>query len=374
MRPIAALALCLTLSPVSAGAAAPSNCGAPTATANGSPVASPAKEGLDPNLICAIGPTLENLQGADPNGVVVVRHNTLVYEHYFVGGIEYGADTLHEVRSITKSVIALLVGVALDRGWLKSLDDRVFSYFPEDADLRTPDKDRITLRDLLTMTSGIEWPESAVSYNNASNIERRMGLASDPYRFVLGQPLAAKPGSVWNYNSGGVELLGDILMKVSRQPVDKFAKQALFEPLGISDWEWARAPNGKLAAAAGLWLRPRDLAKIGQLVLDHGAWRGRQIVSAKWIKEMTAPQVPRSSWWRSGGYAYGYLWWLGRLATRDRDIDWAAGVGWGGQRLYVVPSLDLVVAVTASDYDFGDPQYLAGYTALDIVMRAAIGD
>jgi CubicO group peptidase (beta-lactamase class C family) len=340
---------------------------------DGWPVATPAKEGIDPNLTCAIGPSLEKLEGAYPNGVVVVRYGALIYERYFVAGIEYGTDTLHEVRSITKSVVALLIGVALDHGWLRSLDDRVFSYFPEDADLVTPDKNRITLRNLLTMTSGLEWPESAVSYNNPLNVERRMGLTSDPYRFVLKQPLAETPGTAWNYNSGGVELLGGIMMKVSRQPLDEFAKQALFEPLGIRDWEWGRSPNGKLVAAAGLWLRPRDLAKIGQLVLNHGAWYGRQIVSAKWIKEMTAPQAP---WWPGGGYAYGYLWWLGRLATRDRDIDWAAAEGWGGQRLYVVPSLDLVVTVTASNYGFGDPQYLseldlAGYTALDMVLRAA---
>jgi CubicO group peptidase (beta-lactamase class C family) len=242
MRWIGAIALGVALSPALARAQAPANCSAPADMSDSWPVAAPAKEGLDPKLIWDIGRSLQKLQGAYPNGVVIVRHGTLVYEHYFVGGIEYGADTLHDVRSISKSVVALLVGIAFDRGWLDSLDAPVFSFFSEDADLSTPDKGRITLRDLLTMRSGLEWPESAVSYNNPSNVARQMGGASDPYRFVLGQPLAATPGTVWNYNSGGVALLGDILMKVSHKPLDKFAKEALFDPLGIRDWEWGRSP------------------------------------------------------------------------------------------------------------------------------------
>lgn len=366
MRWIGAIALGVALSPALARGQPPANCSAPAAMSDGWPVALPAKEGLDPKLICNIGPSLQKLQRAYPNGVVVVRHRALVYEHYFVGGIEYNADTLHDMHSVTKSVVALLVGVAVDRGLLKSLDAPVFSFFPEDADLRTPDKEHITLANVLSMTSGFDWKEEAVSYSDPSNDFARTRVAARPYRYILGRPLAATAGKVWNYDSGGVELLGDILMKVSHQPLDEFAKQALFDPLGIRDWQWARSENGKLAASWGLWLRPRDLAKIGQLVLNRGVWRGRQIVSAEWVKKMTAPQVSRG-----GGNTYGYLWWLGRLATPERNIDWVAAVGWGGQRLYLVPSLDLIVISTAGDYNFGDPQNLAGRTALDTAVRAA---
>jgi CubicO group peptidase (beta-lactamase class C family) len=371
MRMIVMLALSLLPSLACAGDATPPTCGAPAAMSDGWSVAAPANEGLNPNLICNIGVSLEETQGADPNGVVVVRHGTLVYEHYFAGG---DANSVHGVASVTKSVVALLVGIAFDRGWLKSVDDRALSYLPGDAGLQSQEKDGITLRDLLTMTSGLKWPELAVSYSDPSNIERRMNVASDPYRFVLAQPLSAAPGTGWNYNSGGVELLGDILIKVSHQPLDKFAQQVIFDPLGIRNWAWLRSSNGKLGASWGLTLRPRDLAKIGQLVLNHGAWNGQQIVSAQWINAMIAPQVPRPSSWPSGAYeaySYGYLWWLGQLATRDRNVGWVAGVGWGGQRLYVVPSLDLVVVVAASNYNFGARQYLAGHTALNIVLHAA---
>jgi CubicO group peptidase (beta-lactamase class C family) len=221
------------------------------------------------------------------------------------------------------------------------------------------------------MTSGFDWPESTVSYNNPSNIERQVDRAADPYRFVLARPLAVAPGTMWNYNSGGVELLGDILKKVSGWPLDQFAKQALFEPLGIKDWEWQRSENGTLGAAWGLWLRPRDLAKIGQLVLNRGKWDGQQIVSAAWIATMTAPHSPPAWLFAGGESGYGFLWWRGRVTVAGRDANWVGGLGWGGQRLYVVPKLDLVVAVTAGVYRRSYDQDLAGTTALHLAVSAA---
>ncbi|HJU16840.1 MAG TPA: serine hydrolase domain-containing protein [Stellaceae bacterium] len=249
------------LLPAIALAAPPAMCGAPADMHDGWTVAAPAQEGLDPKLICAIGPRLEKLTEADPNGVVVVRHGVLVYEHYF--GVEpfaWNASTVHALHSVTKSVVALLTGIALDRGWLRSLDTPVLSFFPKDADLRTPGKERITLRNLLSMTSGLLWPEHAVSYQDPSNIWRRMVEAADPDRLVLAQPLAATPGTVWDYDSGGVELLGAILQKVSGRPLDPFAKEALFDPLGIADWAWGRLRDGEPSASNGLLLRPRGLA------------------------------------------------------------------------------------------------------------------
>jgi CubicO group peptidase (beta-lactamase class C family) len=378
----AALALGLMLLPALALAAAPAQCGAPADMHDGWTVAAPAQEGLDPKVICATGPRLEKMTDADANGVVVVRHGVLVYEHYFTGDDDrwgrplvrapHNANTLHDLRSITKSVTAILTGIALDRGWLKSLDTPVFSFFPRHANLRTPGKDRITLRDLLTMTSGLAWPEWAVSYGSPANIVREMGRAPDPYRFVLARPLAATPGTVWNYDSGGVELIGVILEKVAGRPLAQFAKQALFDPLGIEHWEWFA--DGAGSAAWGLRLRPRDLAKLGQLVLNRGMWHGQRIVSAAWIKQMTARQSPRG-WMVAGcGCSYGYLWWRDHLVIDNHDVDWVGGLGLGGQRLYVVPNLDLVVAVTAGDFPPHDLSDVAGDTTLATAVSAAFAD
>jgi CubicO group peptidase (beta-lactamase class C family) len=382
MRLIAA-ALCVLLVAAVARAGTPAECGAPAAMSDEWPVSPPAQQGLDPELICATGPGLAKRTDAAPHGVVVARNGALVYERYFAAAemygyaVPYNANTPHDIASITKGVVALLIGIALDRGWLSDLDAPIMSVFPEYADLRTPEKDRITLRHLLTMTSGLGWPERAISLDNAANIVRQGGSASDPYRFVLTRPIETTPGTAWNYNSGGVWLLGQILRKVSGKPIEEFAEEALLEPLGIQEEVWDRFPNGDAVTSGGLRLRPRDLAKLGQLVLNGGVWHGRQIVSAGWIKQMIAPQSPRGSWF---GFArsYGYLWWQGQSLIGDHDIEWVGALGRGGQRLYVVPTLNLVVAVTAGLYTANGgspaPESLAGDTALNsFVLPAALG-
>lgn len=389
MRWIGSTALLVALLTATARTAISADCGAPAAMSDGWEVSAPAQQGLDPTLICATGPGLAKLTGADPHGVVVVRNGVLVYEQYFdgddmrgstwIGIAPHDADTLHNMESITKSAVALLVGIAFDRGLLQNLDAPILSFFPEYSDLRTPEKDRVTLRHLLSMTSGLDWPERAISSFSPGNILRWGFVSPDPYRFVLERPIEASPGTAWNYNSGGVWVLGAMLRKLAEQPVDQFAKEALFDPLGIKDWEWGRFPNGDPGTSGSLQLRPRDLAKLGQLVLDNGVWQGRRIVSADWIKQMTARQSPsRFSFgsWRS----YGYLWWQGRSSIDNHEIDWVGAVGRGGQRLYVVPTLRLVVAVTAGLYlesKGGAPsprENLAGDTALNsFVLPAALG-
>jgi hypothetical protein len=165
MRLIAAAALCVVLVAAVARSRTPAECGAPAAMSDDWPVSPPAQQGFDSELICATGPGLAKRTEAAPHGVVVVRYGALVYEQYFAGEDMYGyvlpynANTLHDIGSITKGVVALLIGIAFDRGWLIDLDAPIVSFFPEYADLRTPEKDRITLRHLLAMTSGLDWPE-----------------------------------------------------------------------------------------------------------------------------------------------------------------------------------------------------------------------
>jgi len=193
-------------------AAMAADCQKPTDFRDGWTVAAPEQEGLDPALICGIGPRLEALKEANAHGVVITRHGRLVYEHYFAGNderlgmslseVNFNARTKHDIRSISKSVTSLLVGIALDRGLLSDLDAPVFSFFPEYSNLWTPEKDRITLRQLLTMSSGLAWDETSASYGNPSNSYWRMETAPRADYFVLEQPLAASPSTVFNYNSG----------------------------------------------------------------------------------------------------------------------------------------------------------------------------
>src|SRR5437667_8465978 len=228
MRWIGSAALCVALLAAAARAGTSADCDAPAAMSDDWAVATPAQQGLDPKLICAIGPSLAKLTGADPHGVVVARRGVLVYEQYFdgddmrgstwIGIAPHDANTLHNMESITKSVIALLVGIAFDRGLLKNLDAPILSFFPEYGDLRTPEKDQITLRHLLSMTSGLDWPERATSSNDPANIVRRGARDPGPYHFVLQRSAEAPPGTARTYTSGGVWLLGLMLRKLTQQP------------------------------------------------------------------------------------------------------------------------------------------------------------
>ena len=193
-----------------------------------------------------------------------------------------------------------------------------------------------------------------------------MEAAADPSRFVLEQPMVGAPGLSWHYNNGSAEVAGAVVKKAAGKAMDQFAKEALFGPLGIDDWEWGTMANGDPGASWGLRLRLRDLAKIGQLVLDRGSWRGQRILSETWIALMTAPHIVRPK------TTYGFLWWLGREQMNAKEVDTISGYGWGGQSISVVSSLGLAVAINAGVYDFDGQgsQNIASNTVLDMVLRA----
>ena len=336
-------------------AVAQDSCALPNATADQWSVGTPESVGLASAALCPMAKWLSASKESNVHAVLVVRHGTLVFEHYFsgsdeawgrpIGNIAFGPEVRHDERSATKSIVALLLGIAIDRGVIKGIDESILSFFPEYADLRTPEKDRITLRHLVTMSIGLEWHELDIPYTNAANSENRMDSAPDPYRFVLEQPVVAPPGDVWEYNSGATELVAAVLKKAAGKQADDFARELLFEPLGITDVEWPRNAQGNVIAAGALRLRPRDLAKIGQLILQRGNWKGTQIVSASWIDAATTPQINGLS-----PFFYGYFFWLGRSLVDRHEIQWAAAVGLGGQRMFIVPALDLVVVVNAGLY------------------------
>ena len=201
----------------------------------------------------------------------------------------------------------------------------------------------------LTMTMGLKWVE-AIPSNEDDNDEVRMHMASDPCRYVLGLPATAPAGQEYFYNTGALTLVSAIVRKATGRPLDEFARETLFQPLGITSVEWVRV-KGDSDAGGGLRLRPRDMAKIGQLVLAGGRWNDNQIVSKAWIETSTAPKIEAT-----GGQFYGYLWFLGRSLPNGREVHWDGALGRGGQSIRIVPELDLVVVVTAGYYQDYSPQ------------------
>ena len=350
-------------------------CGSPSAISDGWPTATPESTGLDGERLCGIAARLAGTN-ANVHAVIVVRHGTLVFEQYFPGYDEpwgmgegrhdFDATTKHDMRSVSKSAVSLLVGIAIDRELIKSADEPVVKFFPDYSALKSPGWDNITLRHLLTMSSGIQWDENR-AWKDPQNDEPHLGSEADPYRYVLSKPIATPPDTVWNYNGGGTDLLGNVIERVSGQSLEAFAREALFVPLGISDWEWMKYRNERIASAAGLRLRPRDAAKIGQLVLNKGAWGGRQIVSAKWIEQSVTPRFQAIGYF-GGLFYYGQQWWMGRTLSGDKDVKWIAAQGLGGQRIFIVPELDLVVVTTSGLY--GSPRQ--ANAALDILANFII--
>lgn len=330
-----------------------SGCGAPPAGPDRWPVAAPETAGLDPTILCAIGPRFEAWKEADIHSVVVIRHGKLVYEHYFagpdetlghpIGVVQFDAATRHDIRSIEKSVTSLVLGILIGQGRMAGIDQKVLDALPEYADLRTPEKDRITLRHLLTMSQGLAWNED-LPYANPLNSETQMDFSPDPVRYALSRPVEAPPGLVWNYSTASATIIAAMALKATGQPLDALARTELFSPLGITDYEWAHVPSGQVSPY-GLRMKPRDLAKIGQLVLNHGVWNDQQVVPADWVAAATAPHITAAQ-----AFFYGYQFWLGRSFVLGREIDWIAGVGYGGQRLFIVPALDLVALVHAGLY------------------------
>ena len=264
--------------------------------------------------------------GANVHAVLVARGGKLVFERYFRGtdeiydrrveNVTFDADTLHDMKSVSKSVASLAFGIAIDRGLIRSVDEPIFSFFPELSDLRTPEKDRLRLVHALTMSMGLKWVEATPSTGDDNNDEARMHMASDQCRYVLGLPSTAPPGQEFFYNTGALALLSAIMRKATGRPLDEFVRENLFEPLGITRMEWMRY-KGDTDAGGGLRLRPRDMAKIGQLVLAGGRWNDRQIVSKAWIDASTTPRIEATD-----DHFYGYLWWLGRSLLNGREVHW----------------------------------------------------
>lgn len=311
--------------------------------------------GVDLERLTAMGEWLDAFPAANIHSIVVRRKGALAFEHYRRGtdyrwaealpNFVHSASTKHDLRSITKSVTSLLVGIAIDQGHIGSIDEPVFSYFPEYADLRTPEKDRIAIRHLLTMSAGFAWDEY-IPYTDPANSERQMLASADRWRFAISPKVVASAGAIWTYSGGCTELLGAIVSKATGRRIDDYARDVLFAPLGVEDIEWHTYPDGIPGAASGLRLRAADLARIGGLVVARGIWRGGRIVSASWIEESTRAHIgphDRLTF-------YGHHWWLGRSYADGREIAWISAHGLGGQRLFIVPALDLVAVITAGHY------------------------
>ena len=286
------------------------------------------------------------------HSVLVIREREIFAEAHFKGqdwswgndlGVrQHSADTLHDLRSVTKSIVSLTYGIALAEGKVPDVTASLVEQFPEYPELANdPERQKITIEDALTMRLGLKWDESG-GYVDERNSEIAMEWAADRYRFALEQPITGPPGEEWNYNGGATTLIERLISKGTGQRFDKYMAEKLFKPLGITKWDWIGRSETEPAAASGLRLTIHGLSRIGQMIIDGGKAGEVQVVPKDWLEASMAPHAS------TGFLRYGYQWWM---PPGEGKPPWVAGFGNGGQRFSINPSLNLVFITFAGNYN-----------------------
>ncbi len=295
----------------------------------------PEKQGMDSAKLLIADEFIQN-RLPDAFSLLVVKNGYLVFEKYYSWG---SREKYAEVHSVTKSFTSALIGIALDKGYLNSVDQKLVDFFPEYiTDESDPMKKEISLRHLLTMSAGFKWNDWGPS------MRKWLYFSPDWVKSAIQLPQENNPGEVFNYNSSTSHLLSAILSKSTETSTLDFAKQYLFVPLGIQSAYWHEDQQGYNIGGFGLGLSARDLAKFGFLYLNNGYWNGQSIVSEIWVKESTSQQIQTVSHPIYGEFQYGYQWWVKKV---DGCKSFRAR-GKRGQFIVVVPELDLVIAVTSN--------------------------
>jgi CubicO group peptidase (beta-lactamase class C family) len=348
------------------------------------PVSTLEAEGIDPAAIEALVADIEAGRYGLVDRFLLIRHGKVVADHRFEQDYKsiaaqydptnhqynydhpqwhpYYRDTdLHTLQSVTKSVTSAALGIAMDEGLIEGVSVRAMSFFDAyDHDMSDPRKQAMTLEDMLTMRSGIEWNEM-ISYSDESNSCIQMEASDEWIRFVLDRPMREAPGTVFDYNSGVSVLLGKIVGVATGQRIDRWAEERLFKPIGITDYYWKTSPDGEVDTEGGLYLSAYDLARIAYLFLRGGVWNGEQIISADWVAASTAPTVPDIGVERYGRTTgYGYQWWVPEHENGKTVV--FAGRGYGGQYPIVAPEQDIIVVFNA--WNIHEEPELSTYMAL----------
>lgn len=289
--------------------------------------------------------------------LIVYKDGQIIKEHYFRNA---GPNMAHDVRSVTKSITATLIGIAIDNGNITSVEQTIEPFIKPLTNLLKQDKANIKIGNLLTMTSGISGSDLS-----SVNEYESWKSSSNQLNYTLQKPMDHEPGEYFTYNSGASHMLSVILEQATNKSAKEFAKETLFQDLGINDHAWEKDKQGYFNGSAGICLTPHDMLKIGQLYLNKGVFNGKRVVSEAWINKVTSPQIPTRN---IEPYAndYGYLWWLGE----SENIRYFFANGYGGQFIVVVPELNMVVVSTNEWSGVGG--YTAGqqwYSTLSIIVK-----
>ena len=292
----------------------------------------PQNHGMDPALFEQLHAVLA---GSQLSAMVTAKDGVLIDEYYQEG---YDESSVFALHSCSKSFTGALVGIAIEQGYFGGVDDLLSDYLPQVASLEEG-KRQLTLRHLLTHTSGLEWYEWGGGRSNWMEFQS----AENWVEYILGRSLVAQPGTLFNYSTGNTHLLSAALTEATGMDELQYAEENLFGPLGMESVEWGRDPQGICDGGNGISMSARDAARFGQLYLQGGSWQGQQLVPANWVEASTSVQNPGPGG-RTG--QYGYQWWINSFGAKNYDTYFAFGA-WG-QYIFVVPELDLVTVITSN--------------------------
>jgi len=301
----------------------------------------PASQNLDTEPLSRMTVALHAGDYGEVHSLLIARNGVLVYERYFRDATR---DGLHQVYSVTKSVTSSLIGIAIAEGHIGGVETPLLDFFPEYELFvnANPQKARMTLEHVLNMQTGLQWNEWSTPYNDPNNPTANLSRSDDWIKFMLDLPMDTEPGTVFTYNSGATMLLAGILKNTTGRTAEEYAREKLFEPLGIERYSWREGPNDITNTGWGLFLTPRDMARFGHLFLLKGQWGDRSIVPPSWVDVLAEPVSTFGD-----GTGYTYQWWLMPMPDGSH-VPYADG--YGGQFIFVIPSLDMVVVSTATNF------------------------
>jgi CubicO group peptidase (beta-lactamase class C family) len=288
----------------------------------------PDTQGIDPSVLESVYGQIREMPGSF--SLLVQRNGELVAEEYFNG---FTSDSLHDVRSVTKSVVSILTGIAIREGFIPSVDEPVGTYLTPVVDSIRPALAATSIRHFLMMSSGLDWHEL-----DLGNSYSEWWQDDDMVQHVVDLPMVHEPGARFIYNTGASHLLSVILTEATGMPTLQFARQYLFDPMGFSGSSWLQENRGYDTGGMGLRITARDMMKVGQMFLDGGRYQGSQLVPEEWVTQSVSPLLDTQNA-VTYGQAYGYLWWVGSGGGRDFFF----ANGYGGQFILVDPELELVI-------------------------------
>jgi len=346
----------------------------PENVSDGIDVGSLTEVNIDSVLIVKAVNTIHQGIYKEIHSMLIYRDGKLVFEEYFKGHefeydrpdhhgelVTWDRTMVHDVMSVTKSITSACVGIAIENGFIESVHQSIFDYFPEYQHLNKDGKGKITIEHLLTMTSGLQGNEWLVPYSNPKNDIIMTFQAEDPIAYILNKPLLHEPGEYFQYYGGANFILGEIVKNALKMNLDEFSGKYVFEPLGIASYYWSQLNNDVIDAAGGVEITPRDMTKIGVTFLNKGYWNGKQILSEQWI-DKSATSFPGNSWMNNwddhwGLKGYSYSWWTHQFVKSSKRIQMYYAAGWGGQYIMVIPDLNTVVVFTGGNYTSYRPPF-----------------